>query len=63
MNGPAFQGQHYIPRDWPARHSSLLRPLILIGQNSLPMFRLGVFLSFAAHWFLFRLKAVSTPRS
>src|SRR5258707_11699288 len=53
---PAFQGQHYIPRDRPALHSSLLRPLILIGQNSLPMFCLGVFLSFAAHWFLVQIE-------
>ena len=53
---PAFQGKHYIPRDWPALHSSLLRPLILIGQNSLPMFCLGVFLSFAAHWFLVQVE-------
>jgi hypothetical protein len=42
----------YIPRDWPALHSNLLRPLVLVGQNSLPIFCLGVFLSFAAHWFL-----------
>jgi len=41
---PALQGQHYIPRDWPALHSSLLRPLILIGQNWLPMFCIGIFL-------------------
>jgi hypothetical protein len=46
----------YIRRDWPALHSNLLRPLVLIGQNSLPMFCLGVFLSFAAHWFLVQIK-------
>jgi hypothetical protein len=46
----------YIPRDWPALRSNTLRPLILIGQNSLPMFCLGVFLSFAAHWFLVQIK-------
>jgi hypothetical protein len=46
----------YIPRHWPALHSNLLRPLILIGQNSLPMFCLGVFLSFAAHWFLVQIE-------
>jgi hypothetical protein len=46
----------YIPRTWPALHSGLLRPLILIGQNSLPMFCLGVFLSFAAHWFLVQIE-------
>lgn len=48
---PAFQGQHYIPHDWPAPHSSLLRLLILIGKNWSPMFCIGVFLSFPAHWF------------
>jgi hypothetical protein len=53
---PAFQGQHYIPRDWPALHSSLLRPLILIGQNWLPMFCIGIFLSFPAHWFLIQVE-------
>jgi hypothetical protein len=46
----------HIPRDWPALRSNALRPLILIGQNSLPMFCLGVFLSFAAHWFLVQIK-------
>ncbi len=46
----------YIPRQWPALHSPILRPLILIGQNSLPMFCLGVFLSFAAHWFLVQIE-------
>jgi len=46
----------YIPRHWPALHSRALRPLILIGQNSLPMFCLGVFLSFAAHWFLVQIE-------
>ena len=47
----------YIPRQWPALHSPILRPLILIGQNSLPMFCLGVFLSFAAHWFLVQIES------
>src|SRR6202166_801520 len=46
----------YIPRQWPALHSRALRPLILIAQNSLPMFCLGVFLSFAAHWFLVQIE-------
>ena len=46
----------YIPRQWPALHSPILRPLILIGQNSLPIFCLGVFLSFAAHWFLVQIE-------
>lgn len=46
---------HFIPRDWPMLHSTTLRPVILIGQNSLPIFCLGVFLSFAAHWILVQI--------
>jgi hypothetical protein len=46
----------HVPRDWPMLHSRVLRPLILCGQNSLPIFCLGVFLSFAAHWFLVQIE-------
>jgi hypothetical protein len=46
----------YVPRSWPMLHSKLLRPLVLVGQNSLPIFCLGVFLSFAAHWFLVQIE-------
>jgi hypothetical protein len=46
----------YVPRSWPMLHSRLLQPLIAIGQNSLPIFCLGVFLSFAAHWFLVQIE-------
>jgi hypothetical protein len=42
----------YVPRDWQGLHSRWLRPIILVGQNSLPIFCLGVFLAFGAHWFL-----------
>jgi len=42
----------YLPRRWPALDSKWLRPLILCGQHSLPIFCLSVFLSFAAHWIL-----------
>jgi len=42
----------YVPRDWKALKSKWLRPLILCGQHSLPLFCFGVFLSFAAHWIL-----------
>jgi hypothetical protein len=42
----------YLPRDWPALRSKWLRPVILCGQHSLPIFCFGVFLSFAAHWIL-----------
>jgi hypothetical protein len=42
----------YLPRDWAPLASKWLRPVILCGQHSLPIFCLGVFLSFAAHWIL-----------
>jgi len=42
----------FLPRDWPALGSKWLRPLILCGQHSLPIFCFGVFLSFGAHWIL-----------
>jgi hypothetical protein len=43
---------HFISRKWRALHSTWLRPVILCGQHSLPIFCLGVFLSFSAHWIL-----------
>jgi hypothetical protein len=42
----------YLPRDWRPLTSKWLRPLILCGQHSLPIFCIGVFLSFGAHWIL-----------
>jgi hypothetical protein len=42
----------YLPRNWAALNSKWLRPLILCGQHSLPIFCLSVFLSFGAHWIL-----------
>jgi hypothetical protein len=42
----------YVPRDWTALTSKWLRPMIMCGQHSLPIFCFGVFLSFAAHWVL-----------
>lgn len=47
----------YLPRNWPPLASKWLRPLILCGQRSLPIFCLGVFLSFAAHWILVQISA------
>ncbi len=37
---------------WKPLYSKWLRPLILCGQHSLPIFCIGVLLSFAAHWIL-----------
>jgi hypothetical protein len=42
----------FVPPDWPPLNSELLRPLVLCGQHSLEIFCLGVFLAFAAHFFL-----------
>jgi hypothetical protein len=42
----------YLPRNWAPLTSKWLRPLILCGQHSLPIFCIGVFLSFGAHWVL-----------
>ncbi len=42
----------YLPRNSAPLTSRWLRPLILCGQHSLPIFCFGVFLSFGAHWIL-----------
>jgi hypothetical protein len=42
----------YFPRRAEILGSKWLRPLILCGQHSLPIFCFGVFLSFGAHWVL-----------
>ncbi|MBR0783176.1 OpgC domain-containing protein [Bradyrhizobium iriomotense] len=41
-----------VPIDWPGLESPLLRPLIRCGQQSLPVFCVGLFLSFIAHFLL-----------
>jgi hypothetical protein len=43
---------YFVPKNWSVFKSIWARPLILCGQNSLPIFCLGVFLSFSAHWIL-----------
>ena len=47
----------YLHRDWAGLKSNWLRPLVLCGQHSLPLFCLGVFLSFGAHWILVQWKS------
>jgi hypothetical protein len=42
----------YVPHDWAPLRSGWLRPAIMCGRHSLPIFCFGVFLSFAAHWIL-----------
>lgn len=39
-----------IPIDWPGLRSPLLKPLIRCGEQSLPVFCVGLFLSFIAHF-------------
>jgi hypothetical protein len=48
----AFVVVRYVPRNSRLLNSSLVRPLVLCGRHSLPLFCIGVFLSFGAHWFL-----------
>jgi len=40
----------FLPKTWPGLESRFLRPAILCGQNSLEVFCLGIFLSFAGHF-------------
>ncbi|MSO68418.1 MAG: OpgC domain-containing protein [Pseudolabrys sp.] len=40
----------FVPRDWSLLKSRICWPAIVCGQNSLGVFCLGVFLSFAAHF-------------
>jgi hypothetical protein len=42
----------FVPKDWPGLKWPIFRPLIICGQQSLAVFCLGVFLSFAAHFAL-----------
>jgi len=42
----------YFPRKAEILNSKWLRPLIMCGRHSLPIFCFGVFLSFGAHWIL-----------
>jgi hypothetical protein len=48
--------ERYLPRHWPLLTSKAVRPLVLMGQHSLPVFCFGVFLSFAAHWILVQVR-------
>jgi hypothetical protein len=42
----------FVPRDWAELKARWSHPLILCGRHSLPIFCIGVFLSFSAHWIL-----------
>jgi hypothetical protein len=43
---------YLVPRDWPPLKARWTSPMRLCGRHSLPIFCLGVFLSFSAHWIL-----------
>src|SRR6201999_2366639 len=53
----AFIVSRYLHPNWKGLRSIWLRPLVLCGQHSLPLFCLGVFLSFGAHWILGQWKS------
>jgi hypothetical protein len=42
----------FVPRHWAELKSNWAYPMILCGRHSLPIFCIGVFLSFSAHWIL-----------
>jgi len=43
---------HFVPKNWPLLRSKWVWPAMACGRHSLPIFCLGVFLSFSAHWVL-----------
>jgi hypothetical protein len=42
----------FVPKNWPPLTSKWVWPLMACGRHSLPIFCLGIFLSFSAHWLL-----------
>jgi len=44
-----FVVTRFMPKDWPGLQWRIFEPLIVCGQQSLAVFCLGVFLSFASH--------------
>jgi hypothetical protein len=49
---------YWVPRDWSPLRSRALQPLIKCGEEWLPVFCIGVFLSFAGHFIL-----ITSPNS
>ncbi len=43
---------YFVPRNWSMLRTKWVDPLLVCGRHSLPIFCLGVFLSFSAHWIL-----------
>jgi hypothetical protein len=52
LAGLAFIVVSLIPIDWPGLKWPIFKPLIRCGQQSLPVFCVGLFLSFIAHFVL-----------
>lgn len=48
----AFLASYWVPRDWRGFRWTATQPLIKCGEEWLPVFCAGVFLSFAGHFFL-----------
>jgi len=48
----AFLISYLVPRDWPGFRWPALQPLMKCGEEWLPVFCAGVFLSFAGHFIL-----------
>jgi hypothetical protein len=48
----AFFVRRYVPRDWRGLQWPVFQPAIICGQQSLAVFCVGVFLSFAGHFML-----------
>jgi hypothetical protein len=48
----AFLAVRFMPRDWPGLEWRIFKPAILCGQQSLEVFCVGTFLSFAGHFVL-----------
>jgi hypothetical protein len=49
---------YWVPRDWSPLRSRVLQPLIKCGEEWLPVFCIGVFLSFTGHFIL-----ITSPNS
>jgi len=43
---------YFVPRNWSMLKTKWVDPLLVCGRHSLPIFCLGIFLSFSAHWIL-----------
>jgi hypothetical protein len=53
----AMLASFWVSAKWKALTSAWLRPLILCGQHSLPVFCYSILLSFSAHWILIQYGA------